>query len=486
MTVPLDLRGSYHSYTDHLHFNRRIPDEFPFIDYAVRKPAEVAGLAFLIEEFFHRCQWAATPFGLVLRAACLVQARETIRILRRLAAEQALRLPTPWLEISQVPVDDALAASLRRVKALEVLRRYFLGIPLGRPGAGLNEADICKRALTESSPLSFGDFSSWPTEHDIYRADGSPILNRSTRGILESHASAYAVELLRSCSPRQATRWLDEHVQRKRIGLYKALEELTGAADISLPLLGIRHLLQLADLAINVPVADIYGFAPPPDYIESMLPYTRYTLALGDVADAADAMKLMMRQEPGKYAGLDAATRIRLVVETALRIRGQASLIWALAPTSRRPAMESNIAAAWQWDTYARSLLDSVGDVRFLEEMLISALSYSSIRFFKINAEMSTASVLFEPTVDRFINLVRFCDWPVVDYDGHVQVFFCDPTPDPRPILDAQVAIYELLGIVRRLLTEHCRAFDGPSWSLSRSQEPLMRLIGVRAAQLST
>lgn len=154
MTVPLDLRGSYHSYTDHLHFNRRIPDEFPFIDYAVRKPAEVAGLAFLIEEFFHRCQWAATPFGLVLRAACLVQARETIRILRRLAAEQALRLPTPWLEISQVPVDDALAASLRRALPL-ISGTSAAGCPIRGCVLQVCHDAVCEssRALSATKPL---------------------------------------------------------------------------------------------------------------------------------------------------------------------------------------------------------------------------------------------------------------------------------------------------------------------------------------------
>src|SRR5205823_771050 len=100
------------------------------------------------------------------------------------------------------------------------------------------------------------------------------------------------------------------------------------------------------------------------------LPYTRYALALGDIAHATQTLDLMGRKEPETYAGLDNATRLNLVVDLALRIRGQASPIYAQEPMSRRPAMERNIAAVWQWETYARSLLDSSGDVRFLEDIL--------------------------------------------------------------------------------------------------------------------
>jgi hypothetical protein len=467
-----------------LRFNKRIPDEFPFIDYAVREPGDIPGLAVLIEEFLHRCQWAATPFGLVFRAAVLVQVRETIRILRTLAKDSSLVLPTPWLDIRSTPDDTTLAVSLRTVQALEVLQRFLLGVPLGRPTSELrNAVAISKAALIQSSPLSFGTFQSWSAENVIYRLDGSPIHSRTTRGIMESHASAYAIELLRSCSQRPAN-WFDEYIRTNRVGLYSALEELAQAGGVSFPLMSIRHLLYLADVSINIQMADIVGFPPPPDYLDEMLPYKRYALALQDVITASHEWEFIIEDERDKH---DDAKRLNFAIDYAITIRGQASPFYGLEPLSRRSAMERNIHATWQWEAQELGLLDSSGDIGTLEAMLIGALTYSSIRFFKINAEMSTDSTLFEPTLSRFVFLARFCDWPVIEYGDNVEVFLCDPMSDPRSVVTSQITIYELTRMARRLLVESCRMFDGPSWSLStiRQRPPLINVIGVDANQLT-
>src|SRR5690348_1285874 len=219
MELSLGLRGSYYTRTDHFRFNKRIPDEFPFISYEVREPGDLASLAVLVEEFFHRCQLAATPFGLVLRAAALVQVRQMLNILSRLAADHSLRLPTPWFDLTAAPDDEQLAESLRIINALEVLQRFLLGIPLGRPTSDLRAAvERSREALSCQTPLSFGTFQSWSAHEVIYRPDGSPVQSRTTRAIMESHASAYAIELLRSCSPRAATTWFEDHIRRNRVG----------------------------------------------------------------------------------------------------------------------------------------------------------------------------------------------------------------------------------------------------------------------------
>jgi hypothetical protein len=483
MMLPPGLRGSYHPWTDSLRFNRRIPDSFPFISYKVSRADQVSPLAVLVEEFLHRCQWAATPFGLVFRATCLVQAREAVHILRLLAEDPGLRLPTPWLEGPE-SANVEVARSMRTIRSLDVLQRFLLGLPLGHRTTGLaGSVDDSREALIRSSPLSLGTFRSWDAEEVAYRADGTPIHNRTTRAILESHASAFAVELIRSFSDG-ASRWLDEHVSGNRVGLYRALEELAAVADSAVPALGPRHILDLADISISVQLAEIYGFPPPPDYLDSMLPYVRYSTALSDVSEMARAFELIVKHEPEKAASVSDAQRVDLIVEGAARLRGQASLVFNLSRVSKRPAMERNIAATWQWDGEEHGRLDSTGEVRVLESLLIDQLSYSSIRFFKIHAEMDTGSTIFEPTVERFVMLARACDWPVIEYDDGPVVFFCDPMQDPGPVARGQIALFELTRAVRALLTQPCAAFEDPYWRLTLWDAPLIDLFGVRRDQL--
>lgn len=227
MAVPAGLRGHYRPFTDHLRFNQCIPDGFPFIDYEVRVPEDLASLAVLVEEFLHRCQWAATPFGLVFRASVLVQTRQMLTILRALAADRSLRLPAPWFTATETGNAD-VDRPLRVLVSLELLQRLLLGVPLGRPSAELRPAiQVGREALERLSPLAFGTFESWNAEDVVYRSDGSTALNRSTREIMESHASAYAVELLRACSPGVDQTWFEQHTERNRVGFYAALDELT-------------------------------------------------------------------------------------------------------------------------------------------------------------------------------------------------------------------------------------------------------------------
>jgi hypothetical protein len=67
--------------------------------------------------------------------------------------------------------------------------------------------------------------------------------------------------------------------------------------------------------------------------------------------------------------------------------------------------------------------------------MVLDAVAYTSIRFFKIYAETNTDTVLFTPDVDRFVFLARYCDWPVVEYPDGLEVFLCDPMDDPQPVV---------------------------------------------------
>lgn len=488
MTVPPDLRGSYQPRTDHLRFNVRIPDEFPFIDYEVQRAEDIPGRAVLVEEFLHRCQWAATPFGLVYRTAALVQARSGLRLLRTLAADHSLTLPTPWNKADPKKVAAPLAEDLGTIIALDTVQRFLLGTPLGRPLNELGEALFtAKQALTRCSPLSFGTFESWDPRDVVHLPDGRPIAHRTTRDIMESHASAYAVELLRSCSAAAAGTWLDEHSRQKRISFYKALEELADTARLSLeslPHLGTEYLLQLADLAIGEQFADVPGLPPAPDYLESMLPYSRYETALKDVALSADALALLEEHSPEELAGLDDAGRLRVIMRNALTIRGQASPLLDFPVMSRRPVMLRNVAATGQWCAQEVNALVADGDTGLLEHMLVGATAHAAIRFFMVQAEMNTDSVLFEPTVDRFTLLTRLCDWPVIEYQDGLEVFLCDSMADPRAVVTGQMTVFEVSRAVLALLTQPCTGFDGAPWRLSIRQGPLLDVVGVRAEQL--
>ncbi|MFF9042278.1 hypothetical protein ACF090_43250 [Streptomyces sp. NPDC014892] len=488
LTVPPNLSGSYQPRTDHLRFNVRIPDEFPFIDYEVRRAEDLPGLAVIVEEFLHRCQWAATPFGLVYRTAALVQARLGLRLLCTLAADPSLRLPTPWTKVSVKDVAAPLAEDLHTVNALETLIRFLFGAPLGRPLNELHAAlDTAREALTHFSPLSFGTFQAWNPQDVVYRQDGTPITNRTTREVMESHASAFAVELLRSRSAAVAGPWFDEHTRRKRIGMYAALEELTNTARLSLeslPHLGTRCLLQLADLAIGEQFANIPGLPPPADYVESMLPYVRYGTALKDVARSADALALLERQSPEEHAGLDDALRLSVIMSEALTIRGQASPVFGIPVMSRRPVMLLNAAAARQWGVAEVSALQTDGDVGLVEEALVGATAHAAIRFFMVQGEMQTDAVLFEPTVERFLLLTRLCDWPVVEYDDGLEVFLCDAMDDPGPVVIGQATVFEVSKAIHALLKQSCTVFDGDAWRIGIHQRSLTEVVGVRAGQL--
>lgn len=481
------LQGKYQPNTDHIRFNQRIPDEFPFIDYEVHDRSDLTGLAMLIDEFIHRCQWAATPIGLVFRMAALAQIKESLEVARKLAANQSLILPAPWLDFQQSTVDQSLLEHLHIIRSLDLLQRLLLGVPLGCPASELRKAiQLSRESLTRLTPLSFANFESWDAENVAYRPDGMPIHMRTTRAILESHASAYAVELLRGCSPGADPAWFQDHVAQNEGSLYSALQELARTTTLDLPSLATRHILELADLAISGQVADIHGFPPPPDYIDSMLPYTRYDNALRDVASSADALNLM-EQHQGRSIVDDDVQRLDLIVRNAALTGGEASPLLGLPVLPRRPSMDRNIATTLAWASEQRRALEADNATRVLDEILINAFTYYTTRFFVVHAEMKTDSVLFQPTVERFILLTRLTDWPVIEYADGLEVFLCNPMKeDPQPVVASQITIFELATITQRLMRQQCSVEDIRRWHLSIYQAPFTEVLGNDPEQLTT
>jgi hypothetical protein len=254
---------------------------------------------------------------------------------------------------------------------------------------------------------------------------------------------------------------------------------------VPLPALEPRHILALADVALSVQLSDIPGLPPPPDFVDSMLPYVRYATALMDVHNSAEALALIANREPQRLAGLTAADRLDLVVRYATTVRGQASPQFGLESVSRRGVMENNVAGVWQWAAGQRPQSPPKSPVGIIEQMVLDAVAYTSIRFFKIYAETNTDTVLFTPDVDRFVFLARYCDWPVVEYPDGLEVFLCDPMDDPQPVVGQAITVYEVTNLLRRLLVEACPDVRGPDWRLTLWQQPLADLFGVAPAQLA-
>jgi hypothetical protein len=479
-TIPENLTGSYQPRTDHLRFSAPIPDAFPFISFAAEHPQRVAPLAVLVEEWMHRCQMAATPLGLLYRSSCLAQMRLGLGLLRVLAADPALRLPPPWLS-DGIPEDETLRDGIRQLRALEGLQRFLLGVALGLPVSQLNTAlSSARQALEALTPLRFGTFQLWDVNR-LYRDDGTPLMQRATRGILESHASAYAAELILACSQRKARGWVVDHVRRNRIGLYRALEEIAEAAHADAAQLSTHHVLTLADWALAGHFTDIVGFPPPVDYIEGALPYTRYETALRDVERFGDAADAIASTDPD-HARLLATPddRTDLAVRTAVNARGQASALLGLEPMSHRPMMETLIREALSWEEEQLARLASEDPLSHLDRTVVNGVAYASIRYFKILAEFQTDSTIFTPQQDTFVLLARFCDWPVIEYEDELQVFLCDPMDDPGPIMGQQALLYQLATALRPYMTE---SFDARHDCVVLG-EPVHRLAGISPDQL--
>lgn len=231
-------------------------------------------------------------------------------------------------------------------------------------------------------------------------------------------------------------------------------------------------------------IADIPGLPPPVDYIDSMLCYSRYVVALRDIEESAEAIRLMVERDPEKLGHLTDAERIEVIVRNAATIRGQGSGLFGLPELPRGPIMNSNIETTARWREEQVGQLDSDGETRLLEQVVVNALTYSAITFFQTQGQLTTHSAVFEPTVERFTLLTRVCDWPVIEYDDGLEVFFCDPHPDPQPVVGHQLTAFELARTTRRLLTEHCPTIDS-SWSMTVLGRPVTDVVGVASEQLS-
>lgn len=183
--------------TDDMYFPVAVPDEFPYLDLLSLTTAQVQFLATVIEEFIHRVQLLTTQVGFVYRLASLVQARRVFDLMHDLVAHPAITITAPVLEAHVS--DDEIEASLDGLRALEVLRRALFGLSLGPSNIDVlvsGSLRTAKEELETATPVTLGHFHTFGGFSHLYDDQGRVRGNRTTRSILESHASAYAFALL--------------------------------------------------------------------------------------------------------------------------------------------------------------------------------------------------------------------------------------------------------------------------------------------------
>ena len=440
MTEPVhpELRGQYAPRTDHLSFNHRIPDAFPGIDFSVSNEALAPPMASLVDEFVHRAQWTLTATGMVYRVGCHVQVLHTLEVLRVLADDPLMRVPAPWLT-GDLPADPALHQHIAVIRAIDVTQRYLLGQPLS--SALLNNLPralaLTRTALSEAAPLTFGTFDTWDFDR-LYHSDGRPIRRASTQNILESHASTFAVELLRGCSHERATGWLNAYVADYHRGVYLTLQELAAEARHDVD---TRALLRLADWALSCPLTFVHGVPPPPDYLEAAVPYARYAESFQRFPSLIRTFADLGEENPSAL----------LLVEAVIASIGdiRPGIVNMPPDRSRDIAVELDSVDRWEADRMAR--LDGAGALASFSKLVTGAIVETVQRYLLGLFETHRDAMSFEPTPERFARMCALSDFPVISYPDGLEVFLCRPTEDPQWQLKFRTTIFGLTVATRAL-----------------------------------
>ena len=435
--VDKDLRGRYSPRTDHLSFTHRIPDAFPYIELSVTSAKMATPMAGLLDEFVHRAQWSLTAVGMVYRVGCHVQVLHTLELLRLLASDATLRIPTPWLT-GDLPADPDAARHLTAIRSIESTQRYLLGQALGHPTSAIYDAlRVARGALDDASPLHFGTFGTFGSE-GLYDASGRPEKLTSTQNILESHASTFAVELLRGLSRKRARGWLDEYVAANHVDVYRTLQELAAVARSDAD---NYSLLRLSDWALACPLTHVYGVPPPPDYLESAVPYARFSLGLQRFPSVTKAIQRHGVPDP-------TATQL---VEAVIAAYGDIRPGFVDVPPDRRGEIDVALNEVDEWQQRQLSTLTDPDILTSFTRLITIATAQAVQRYLAGLREIPRDGMMFEPTHERLVRMCAICDCPVIVYPDGLEVFLCEPNDDPDLELRFRTTIFGITAAARAL-----------------------------------
>jgi len=409
-----DDGGVYLPPTSSMRFASPIPDEFPFLDFASLTTQDIAPLAALLEEFAHRFQFETMHFGCLYRLACLIQTQHCLSLLRWLAHDPSRQLPTPWMAVNETDPDPQ--SMLEDIRALELVKRLLFGLSIGGhlPDA-YRGFERTKELVHAFTPLRLRYFGVWEGLADFYDESGVFKLEKTTRAILESHASAYAFALLREAAPAAIQPEIGAFIAINRRGLYATVEQMSQSA-VQGEGIDLHAVLRLGDYAMDGALFDIPTVPPPGDYVASMLPYARYRLVLEDLprvnaatkrlganfslADAVETVVTM--RSGGLHADPDMLDDATMRQGRLIQLKGE---IVDLEAWLEREEEENPLEA------YGLSVRREIA--RTCATMLRGSLP------FHIN------SAKFAPNLDRLEELCMVCDLPLIEYPDGFELFRC-------------------------------------------------------------
>jgi len=444
--------GCYFPATDHMEFRTRLPDEFPFIEFQVSTVEEIHRLAVIIEEFIHRFQFHLTQLGLLYRLTCLAQSMKVFEIFRLLGTKASERLPVPWIQSS--PRDENLRQLIDDLQALENMKQLLFG---GFLRSDPHHAMLRTKAILEATtPLKFGNFSVWNLDK-YYDPAGRPKPFRSTRAILESHASAYAFRLLERAAPAEMQRLIRDCIKTTRVGLYNSIEEIAKVCGEQ-PDLDV--ILRLGDYALDGKLIDMVGIAPPDDYIDNVLPYTRYVVAFN---------RLKEMREVGRKYGYKELSMIQFV-EAVIDVSGdlRPSLLGPeMTPEmekGRQVCMDDQIKAVFAW------LLErkQAPGLKPSEILTITEIANSVIHYLNGVKATPVDGKKFDATPERLAILCRVCDYPIVLYGPALEVFLCWPDWNAQQICTYGALCYQSAVYTQTLVCGDCKSLKRKSDSLAK------------------
>ncbi len=441
-----DGGGRYFPTSNSMAFAQRIPDEFPYVDLSTMQESDIGPTASVIEEFAHRFQFHATHFGYLYRLSSLLQSSLVLEILAWLGKNPASQLPLPWVDADSD--DPWVRERLSDLHALEDFKRVLFGLSLRNVDAVNSFHSTLQRVkdlIQTRTPIDLQHFSTFGGINELYTASGQVKLQISTRAIVESHASAFAFEVIRRNAPAKLNDAIESYIKKNRRGLYSTIEKI--ADSIGLPMtMDLDAVLRLGDYALDGKIVDVPTIPPPSDYIESAFPYQRYEHVMGRLESINDTAKKAGHRDLGIHKlveiaihlyGDDRGMGMQLGVDAAMALEGR----------SIQLATESDKQYSWLENAENDNPLSPA------ETLVRREIVTASQQFMQANLSFAPDARRFDPTMAGLATICRLADLPSIEYPEYAEIFLCEQqeTPD-QAYLAWRISIHGIVTVTNMLM----------------------------------
>ena len=275
----------------------------------------------------------------------------------------------------------------------------------------------------------------------LYDAGGHVVMTETTRAILESHASAFAFEILRRHAPAGLVPEIDEFIGRHRRGLYRTVETIAESLDEPVDF-DLGAILRLGDFALDGKLFDIRTIVPPEDFVEQAMPYARYRRSIQEIPRVRDAMRRVKR------ADLSLEQQVEVLINVHGDDRGLLTLDEkdVLKAQDIQFRAESRGVEEWLEDCEQSRPLSDAGTVIRREVARTSILFLQGVLSYAPDAKK------FAPTLPALVKLCRLCDLPSIEYPTHFELFRCEPQDVDRHFIAFRMFVYSLATVTTLLL----------------------------------